>query len=138
MTVGNLELLNKTMEFIKANPEQHDQGNWISHEGTCGTTMCFAGHAAALSGAQVPEEYEPWRINPETGQLDLYGEFVSDYAAKVLDVSADEESFIFMCMDEGDLENRVKFVAEAWEKGKRANIYNYPGMDEDCSCGCCD
>lgn len=40
----NVELLERTIQFIKDNPDKHDQTNW------CGTSQCFAGWAATLSG----------------------------------------------------------------------------------------
>lgn len=40
----NIELLEKTMQYIKDHPEQHNQELW------CGTAQCFAGWAACLSG----------------------------------------------------------------------------------------
>ena len=42
----NIELLRKTLEAIKANPEHWDQGVW-----RCSTGMCFAGWASQLAGA---------------------------------------------------------------------------------------
>jgi hypothetical protein len=46
----NVELLQKTMQFIKDNPDKHDQSTWINE---CGTTACFAGWACMLSGDQL-------------------------------------------------------------------------------------
>lgn len=45
----NVDLLNETMQFIKDNPERHDQANW------CGTAQCFAGWAVALDGWNVDQ-----------------------------------------------------------------------------------
>ena len=41
----NVELLDKTLDYIEAYPEEHDQSAWI-----CGTKMCFAGHALCQAG----------------------------------------------------------------------------------------
>lgn len=46
----NIELLEKTMQFIKDNPEKHDQHTW------CGTAQCFAGWAVHLQGGRVVDE----------------------------------------------------------------------------------
>ena len=42
----NTELLEKTMQHIMDNPEQHDQGAWVN---SCGTAACFAGWACLLT-----------------------------------------------------------------------------------------
>lgn len=44
----NIELLDITMGFIEANPDKWDQSSW-----RCGTSFCFAGHAALLDGAML-------------------------------------------------------------------------------------
>ena len=41
----NVDLMQKTMDYIEAHPEEWDQDEW-----RCETTMCFAGWAVALSG----------------------------------------------------------------------------------------
>lgn len=46
MTV-NAKLLTKTLDFVEANPGLWDQGTF-----RCGTTGCFAWHAALLAGAK--------------------------------------------------------------------------------------
>ena len=38
------------MQFIKDNPEKHDQAEW------CGTVQCFAGWAVHLEGWEVDNE----------------------------------------------------------------------------------
>lgn len=43
----NTELLEQTMQHIKDHPEQHRQSIWVN---SCGTSACFAGWAALLSG----------------------------------------------------------------------------------------
>lgn len=50
----NVKLLDDTLAYIEAHPEEHDQSTWV-----CDTTMCFAGHALALSGVKV--EVDPDR-----------------------------------------------------------------------------
>lgn len=47
MTTPNVALLNQTLAYIEAHPEEWDQKTWH-----CGTTACFAGHAAALNGGE--------------------------------------------------------------------------------------
>lgn len=45
--MANIELLDKVLDHIEKNPESWNQSAW-----RCGTTYCFAGHAALLSGWQ--------------------------------------------------------------------------------------
>lgn len=56
----NGELLALTMNHIEANPEQHNQRDWLRVGMTCGTAGCLAGWAVLLSG--VP-------IDPESAEL---------------------------------------------------------------------
>lgn len=41
----NVPELERVLAYCRDNPDKHDQSNWI-----CGTTACFAGHAALLNG----------------------------------------------------------------------------------------
>lgn len=43
--MANIELLDRVLDHIEKNPESWNQAMW-----RCGTTYCFAGHAALLSG----------------------------------------------------------------------------------------
>jgi hypothetical protein len=56
----NIELLDLTLWHIENNPETWNQGEW-----RCGTSYCFAGHAALLSGwVPVGEDTELyWRLH---------------------------------------------------------------------------
>ncbi len=49
----NLDLYQRVLDQIKANPETWDQSLW---HGSCWTKHCFAGWAEILSG-QTPEKY---------------------------------------------------------------------------------
>lgn len=44
----NVELLQRTMAYIEAHPEMHNQGEWVDLDPECGTAACFAGWAAIL------------------------------------------------------------------------------------------
>jgi len=48
----NIELLNRTLNHIKTNPETWNQGLW------CGTSQCFAGWAVTLAGMRIDWESE--------------------------------------------------------------------------------
>ncbi len=72
----NIELLNKVLKHIEDNPGTWDQRVW-----RCGTSYCFAGHAAVLSGWKPKgEETELyWRLNgfeSEEKALEFYAEHV--------------------------------------------------------------
>lgn len=53
----NIDLLDKTMNYIIEHPEEHDQNQW-----RCGTSRCFAGWACSLDGAvpEFSEDYLPY------------------------------------------------------------------------------
>lgn len=56
MPERNIELLEKTLRFIKDNPDRHDQSSW------CGTAQCFCGWAAEFSGYVRLDEFgKYWR-----------------------------------------------------------------------------
>lgn len=92
----NYPLLRKTMETIDADPESHDQGSWGTQKG-CGTTMCFAGHAAFLSGAVLIWEksdteimYADECMTPEGGRQEI-----EIYAARQLGLDSREVADLF-------------------------------------------
>lgn len=53
---ANTELLERVLRYIELHPEEWDQDNW-----RCGTSFCFAGHTALLSGWK-PTQTEPSEI----------------------------------------------------------------------------
>src|SRR6186713_354737 len=72
-TTPNIELLQKTLEYIKAYPQTWNQDDWfmilnedtmelvphlveieVTEVNSCGTAMCFAGHAALMEGFPAP------------------------------------------------------------------------------------
>lgn len=56
--MANVQLLQKTLDHIKAHPEEWEQRFW-----RCETKYCFAGHAAIIGGAEwVVAENDP---NPD-------------------------------------------------------------------------
>lgn len=79
MTQRNTELLQKTMQFIKDHPEQHDQTDYWTE---CGTPSCFAGWALHLSGHTCQQV--------RSGLLSS-----GDYAALVLGLTTSERIELF-------------------------------------------
>jgi hypothetical protein len=60
-TMANVPLLRKVIEHITEHPSEWGQGNW-GLKTACGTSHCFAGHAAILSG------YEPVWVHTWDGE----------------------------------------------------------------------
>lgn len=50
--MANVGLLESTLDEIRMNRDEHDQALW-GMKTECGTTMCFAGHAVTLAGAEL-------------------------------------------------------------------------------------
>jgi hypothetical protein len=99
----NLDLLERTMAHIEAHPEQHDQGSWIN---ACGTTFCFAGHAALLAGASKPLSENGfgngWFVDTVTSTSralssywDVDEDGVREFARRSLGLSEDEADVLF-------------------------------------------
>lgn len=79
MIERNIELLEKTMQYIKDHPHDHNQGEWW-----CGTTGCFFGWAVHLSGLELEKDWTV--ITP--GQW--AGNFLPETAAELLGLTQDE------------------------------------------------
>lgn len=86
----NIELLDKVLKHIEDHPETWNQKDW-----RCGTSYCFAGHAAVLSGWK-PEGSDMelyWRLHgfeSEESALEFYARHVEN--EKKLNLPADAES----------------------------------------------
>lgn len=110
----NVELLRKTMDHIRENSHLWNQRNWYNAN-PCGTTMCFAGHAAVLAGFPQPphDNGKAWIHN---------GKHVCTYAKEVLGISHLQANRLFQGRNDlQDLENLVE------------HIIAYPDW---CSCCC--
>jgi hypothetical protein len=140
--MGNIELLKKTKEHMQSNPDKHDQGTWISFpyasspmSNMCHTTMCTAGHAAVMAGAEIPtfEQYLElgWTLNSE-GKMDYYGEGVAGWAGDKLGLNDDEYDYLFFSLDKEELFARIDQVLALWESGQQFD-YGTCGIigDED-------
>jgi|SRR5688500_1023583 len=139
--MGNIELLKKTKEHMQANPEKHNQGTWISFpsyssSNLCHTTMCTAGHAAVLAGAEVPNSGEHaqmgWTLNQE-GKLDYYGDNVATWASDKLGLNEEEYNYLFFSLDKEELFARIDQVLSLWEEGKEFdyNTCEIIGSEDD-------
>lgn len=161
MTV-NLELLNKTLDIIKVKPEEYDQNTWVSkdEDSPCGTTMCFAGHAAILAGAEIPDPkkhiVQDWYVklsdnsylNYQDTSAVNYNEYthVQFFAQKALGITSEEQDWLFH--SDRTVEEIERAVAELNEYGQIVNMgwyddddyddYDDYYDDEPCDCGCND
>lgn len=143
----NVKLLQDTLSWIKAHPESHNQGDWGHYDSeACETSMCFAGHAAILSGATFDKDIYleecDWTVNAETGKH-VYTEYVegddewddsdlkpgtehvADFAAKKLGVSGDERSYLFGGM------RSLQELEEAVDKFSTGHTYTFNGLTRE-------
>ena len=98
----NKALLQAAWDYIKTNPEDYDQANWIKIN--CGTTGCIAYHVARLAGAELRplttlQELEKSRyqyIYVSIMKLPTGNEvFVYDFAANELGLTRLQEDVLF-------------------------------------------
>jgi hypothetical protein len=151
----NKELLKNTLDLIKLKPAEHDQAKWVTlaEWTTCGTTMCFAGHAAVLSGAaEIPDpkkhSIDDWYVGKDGEYLNYYQmqslspyEFTS--VAKVaqvqLGLTGDQADYLFgPDLDVEDLENAVDDLLN--DREIAALLYDEDDEDDDDdwdACECC-
>lgn len=147
----NKELLKNTLDLINANPETHHQANWVRVEpaNVCGTVMCFAGHAAVLAGAEIPDpkkhKVADWYVGKDGQYLNYEqagadGDFnyvaVSDYARKALGLSNEQANYLFgPDLDRDDLYVAVQELLNDEE----ISAMQYMDDDDDYGdCPCCD
>jgi hypothetical protein len=91
--VRNKELLQRTIDYIEAHPEEWDQAEW-----RCGTSMCFAGHAAILAGCEWRDETGPFVLLPDMEDKKyIYGDTarVDDAARFMLGLTSNEAMVLF-------------------------------------------
>jgi hypothetical protein len=84
-----LALVKEIKKAIEDEPERFYMANWVTGDPECGTTMCIAGWACVLNGAQIQPTNEGdlglflpngERISPGDWAQDLlYGEYSHDH-----------------------------------------------------------
>ena len=85
----NAALAYKTLDYIKAHPEEWDQSNWH-----CGTTHCFGGLVEMFTTGEVNEWESTW-----------------DVAEEALGISIDESTDLFYENNTlADLEKIIKTI----------------------------
>lgn len=135
--MANEKLLLETLEHIENNPQTWEQGDWyvwvgsdghlvrgyggitVEEVNSCGTAMCFAGHAAIKSGfppAPAPEvgktTLSPWKNE--------HGVEVMDYARDRLGLTRGQSDVLF---DATNTLEDLRTLVEA--------IIDNPEIDED-------
>lgn len=93
MTKPNMERLEAVLTKIKDHPESHDQGTW-GHKTQCGTTACFAGHAALMFDADNVEWSDDVLIPPLKADGRARHDWIT-YGAELLSISFEEAHVLF-------------------------------------------
>lgn len=91
----NVPLLRKVLEHITEHPNEHDQTEWATRVEDCGTTMCVAGHAVAMTGYEII-----WPAHSGTAATcerdgDLWGRSIEGAAMEELGLSSDQADQLF-------------------------------------------
>lgn len=116
----NVELLQKTLDAIKANPQHWNQQFWH-----CGTSHCFAGFAELLANNLSVETSEE-----QVRALKLNGELrcsTGGYAEELLGISDEDSDVLFYGYN--TLEQLERMVAHLVEHG---SLEDYIIRPDDC------
>jgi len=84
----NVSLLDATLQHIERNPHEWDQTTW-----QCGTTACFAGHAAILHGTEWAYKLGGYVYAMDGPHLKVP---VDEYARKALGLTGNEACRLFL------------------------------------------
>lgn len=118
MTI-NIELLTKTLEAVKANPEHWNQEKWH-----CGTSHCFAGFVELIANDLPLDSHSEELRNDERFHkvFDPAYRFLirwktPDNSKRLLGLSEEESSTLFhACNTLSDLEHIVKSLVKKYSK----------------------
>lgn len=149
----NVKLLREVLDYIKANPQKWNQDAWfkvsVDKQGepifnkvtlqfeevnSCNTALCFAGHAALMSGFDAPPryDYEVWRGwgpgLPKGERMD-----VDQYATEVLGLSTNQADVLFN--GDNSLEDLERIVGKLIENPKA--WLNWDDSEDDPEAGRC-
>jgi len=92
MMVLNVGLLEATMTQIRDHPELHHQDAWFT-DTDCGTAMCFAGWACALSG--MPQLRNDSSVSASAVQTPWGVDSAGNAARKVLGLNEHQSKVLF-------------------------------------------
>lgn len=153
----NLELLHRVMDYIETHPKNWIQSSWfwitdhnndlvphlidveVEEVNSCGTAMCFAGHAALMEGFPAPPKVQHTEWSRKIDG-DFWPESVDAFATKRLGLSSEVAEELF------DSENTIEQLREMvdyitehpldhdWE-----DLYKIRRGDDEpyCSCEMC-
>lgn len=110
--MGNMKLLQEVKDNILRDPNSHNQETWF-----CDTSMCIAGHAAVSAGARV-QACEMYSGSFEMVDQDGNLIFTPEFAQEKLDLTDEERTYLFYCMDNAVALKRIDQVLQTWEEGK--------------------
>lgn len=147
----NKGLLKNTLDLIKLKPAEHDQAQWVTtaENSTCGTTMCFAGHAAVLSGAaEIPDPkkhlIDNWYVGNDGKYLNYFDRQymssadatpVAKVAQRELGLTDEQADYLFgPDLDVEDLDDAVDDLLNDREISALSAYYD---DDYEGSCTCC-
>lgn len=100
MPERNVELLEKTMQYIKDHPEKHQQGTWVNFQADCGTAACFAGWTCLLEGMDLKKLQSPagteYLLMPDDSRADEDGDVeIQQVAGDLLGLTGQETNTLF-------------------------------------------
>jgi hypothetical protein len=104
----NKDLLRKTLETVKQNPEHWDQQFWH-----CDTSHCFAGFTHLISlGLDVTKNHyndDFDYMRPDGSYYRINGKITVEYAKEALGLHYEDSSRLFNCLNNlSDLERIVE------------------------------
>ena len=128
----NVELLQKTLDAIKANPQHWDQTKWH-----CNTSHCFAGFAELISN-NMPIDTDSEVLESDANFADMYTTISGGYAQTVwlaqdnardlLGISVDDAGILFAGYNSlSDLEDMVQHLIDHGSLDE----FQYADSDED-------
>lgn len=149
--MANTELAEKIYEFIKANPERHNQAEWaVEADSECGTQACVAGWAAIiglnlpLMERVIPTYFSDCSCCPdEPGYTEYYydepEESWSSAAERELGISGQLAGWLFR--GTGDRRRTVEAVRMLADGAEESDIIKHLKGDAalmPCTLGCCE
>lgn len=156
----NVKLLREVLQYIETHPQKWNQQAWFKvgqrsngepifnkvtlqfeEVNSCNTSMCFAGHAALMSGFDAPpkNDYLMWRgWGPGLRKAETMD--VDEYAREVLGLTFEQADVLFQ--GENTLED-LKEIVENLIENPDAYADGYGPAEarrdsEPCGCGCED
>lgn len=112
----NVELLQKTLDTIKANPQHWSQGTWH-----CGTSHCFAGFAELIANDISIETSADKLQDIKSARLLPYS--TGAYAESLLGISDDDGDILFYGYN--TLEQLERMVAHLIRHGSLEDFEEY-------------